>query len=337
MNLLEEKILNTIKKYELIKKGDNIVIGVSGGPDSITLLNVLNNLKDSLQIKIYVAHVNHMLREEADEETQYVQCFCANLGIECYVKKVDVTKIARELKKSTELLGREERYDFFEEIAQKVGANKIATAHTANDNVETVLMNIIRGSGTSGLKGIEKMRDEKIIRPIIECTRKEIEQYCNDNLLNPRYDKTNKENIYTRNKIRNQLIPLIEKEFNPNIIEGITRLSTIVAKEEEYFHKIVENTFKEIDIIGDNQIENAKTDKIVLNLKKFNSLEEVIKSRIILYTISKILGNTQGIEKIHIEDIIELCRNNVGNKYLTPNKHIKIYVKKGRIYFIPLN
>ena len=339
MNLLEEKILNTIKKYELIKKGDNIVIGVSGGPDSMTLLNVLNNLKDILQIQIYVAHVNHMLREEADEETQYVQQFCANIGIDCYIKKVDVTKISKKLKKSTELLGREERYNFFEEIAQQVGANKIATAHNANDNVETVLMNIIRGSGTSGLKGIEKIREGKIIRPIIECTRKEIEQYCKESQLNPRYDKTNKENIYTRNKIRNKLIPFIEKEFNPNIIEGINRLSTIVAKEEEYFHKVVENTFKEIEIIGDNLEENSKTNKniVILNLKKFNNLEEVIKSRIILYTISKILGNNQGIEKIHIEDIIELCRNNIGNKYLTPNKNIKIYVKKGKIYFIPLN
>lgn len=351
MERLKEKVLNTIKKYQLIKKGDVIVIGVSGGPDSMTLLQVLYNLKDILNIKIYVAHINHMLREEADEETQYVQEFCKSLGVDCYIKKVDVEKVAINEKISTELAGRKERYDFFEEVAQKVGANKIATAHNANDNAETVLMNLMRGSGVSGLKGIEKIREEKYIRPIIECTRKEIEEYAQENKLNPKYDKTNAENIYTRNKIRNELIPYIEKEFNPNIVEGLNRLSTIAAKEEIYFHKIVENTFKELQINGDNYhknklnifeqnekdvIEKSFQEKnlIILDLKKFNLLDEVIKSRLILYTINRLLGTAQGIEKIHIEDIIRLCGNNIGNKYLMPHKNIKVFVNKGKIFLI---
>ena len=118
----------------------------------------------------------------------------------------------------TEEAGRKLRYSFFEEVAQKTNANKIVTAHNANDNSETVLMNLIRGTGTSGLKGIEAKRDNKYIRPLIECTRKEIEEYCEQNKLEPKQDKSNSENIYTRNKIRNILIPLIENEFNPNII-----------------------------------------------------------------------------------------------------------------------
>ena len=348
MKELEEKILNTIIKYNLIEKGDNVVIGVSGGPDSMTLLNVLNNMKQKLEIEICVAHVNHMIREEAESETQYVIDFCKKNNIECFVKRIDVTKQAEKLRISTELAGREIRYQFFEEILQKVKGNKIATAHNANDNAETVLMNIMRGSGTSGLKGIEKIRDGKFIRPIIECNRKEIEKYCKENQLDPKYDKTNEENIYTRNKIRNLLIPYIEKEFNPNIVETLNRLSTIATKEDAFFHKVVESEFKKLNITANNNLKDVRTSiaedceenrakenkTIILDLKNFNLLDDVIKSRIILYTINKLLGNTQGIEKIHIEDIIKLCGNNIGNKFLTPNKNIKIFVKKGKIFFI---
>ncbi len=340
--LLEEKIFHTIKKYELIKYGDTIVVGVSGGPDSMTLLNALFSLKENLGINLVVAHINHMIREEADEETEYVKNYCNMHEIDIYIKKTDVLKLAQEEKKSTELVGRNIRYDFFEEVAQKAGANKIATAHTANDNAETVLMNLMRGSGPSGLKGIEKIRDGKFIRPLIECTRKEIEEYCQEKELHPKYDRTNQENIYTRNKVRNILIPCIEKEFNPNIVETLNRLSDIMTQEEDFFHKIVENEYKNLRIIGDNFNKNdilngqdvGYKNKIILDLKKFQLLENVIKPRIILYTINELLGTTQGIEKIHIEDIIRLCENNIGNKYLIPQKNIKIYVKKGKIFFM---
>ena len=326
---LQDKVLKTIQKYNLIQNGDSIVIGVSGGPDSMTLLNVLINLKQKLGIsKIFVATVNHMIREEAEEETKFVENFCESHGIDFYLKKVDVQEEAKSKKISTELAGRNARYDFFEEVLKKTGSNKIATAHNSNDNAETVLMNLLRGSGVSGLKGIEKIRDGKFIRPIIECKRSEIEQYCLENKLNPRYDKTNNENTYTRNKIRNMLIPYIEENFNPNIVDSLNRLSTIATKEDEYIHKIVENSFKDIVITAD-----ISKKEIILDLKKFNELDEVIKSRLILYTISEILGTSQGIEKIHIEDIIKLCGNNIGNKYLMPNKNIKIFVKKGKIFF----
>ncbi len=227
-------------------------------------------------------------------------------------------------------MGRKIRYDFFNEVAQKENANKIATAHNLNDNVETVLMNILRGSGISGLKGIEISRKEtniEYIRPIRECERQEIEKYCEEQNLDPRIDKTNFESIYNRNKIRNEIIPYLKKEFNPNVLEGINRLSNIAREEEEYFDKVIAKEYEELKI-GENEKE------VILDLKKFNKLEKVIKSRIILYTINKTNGNVQGIGKIHIEDIIKLCENNIGNKYLTPNKNIKIFVKKGKIFFM---
>ena len=324
--MLEDKVLNTIKRYEQIKSGDTIVVGVSGGPDSICLLNVLKNLQNELKINIVVAHINHMIRKEADSETVFVQDFCEQRDIKCFVKKADVLQIAKEKKLGTEEVGRKIRYDFFEEVKNIVGGNKIATAHNANDNAETVLMNFLRGSGSTGLKGIEPIRDNKLIRPIIECTRQEIEQYCNEKGLNPKYDKTNQETIYTRNKIRNMLIPYIQENFNPNIIETINRMSNLIATDEMYFKSIVKQSYKETFI--------SRTEKeIILDLKKFNVLEKVIKSRLIIYTINELLGTTNGIEKIHIEDVIKLCKNNIGNKYLTPNKNIKIMIKNKKIFF----
>ncbi len=330
--MLEDKVLSTINKYHMIEKKDKVVIGVSGGPDSMTLLNVLNNLKEKLDIKIYVAHINHMIRKEADEETEYVKKFCEKIGVDFYLKKIDVEAEAKQYKIGTEEAGRNIRYNFFEEVSNKVGANKIATAHNSNDNAETVLMNIIRGTSVSGLKGIEKIRDGKFIRPIIECNRDEVEEYCKENDLNPRYDKTNLENIYTRNKIRNLLIPFIKKEFNPNIIEGINRLSNIAFEEEQFINKIVEKEFNKLFVCVNNREDNKK--EIILNMKGFNILDYVIKSKLVIYAITKVAGNATGIEKIHVDDIIKLCENNIGNKFLIPKKGIKVYVKKGKIFFI---
>lgn len=324
--MLKEEVLKTIETYNLIEKNDKIVIGVSGGPDSICLLHVLYGLKETLGIEIVVAHVNHMLRDVADLETEYVQSFCKKLGIECYVKKADILEISKTQKKGTEEVGRQVRYDFFDEVAKKTNSNKIATAHNSNDRAETVILNILRGSGLSGLKGIEPIRDNKYIRPLINTDRQDIENYCNDNKLEPKYDKTNNENIYTRNKVRNTVIPYIKKEFNPNIIKTINRLSSLATEENEYLQAITKQEFENLLI--------EKTENIILDLHKFNSLNLVIKRRLILYTINEVLHTTNGIEKVNIDDIIKLCKNNIGNKYLMPIKEIKVYVKKGKIYFI---
>ncbi|MBR2787030.1 MAG: tRNA lysidine(34) synthetase TilS [Clostridia bacterium] len=321
------KVIQTIKKYKLIEEGDIIVIGVSGGPDSMCLLNILNVLSEALNIKVIVAHINHLIREEAEEETRYVQKYCAKIGVECYVKRINVLEKSSVEKIGTEEAGRKARYNFFEEVLLKTGATKIATAHNANDNAETVLMNIFRGAGTSGLKGIEPIRDNKYIRPLIECERQEIEQYCLENSLEPKIDKSNFENIYTRNKIRNILIPQIKSEFNPNIIVALNKLSALARQENEFIQKYTN------EILQNNLIID-ESNGVILDLKKFNELDNYIKSKIILLSIKRVLGSTQGIEKIHLDDIIKLCAKNVGNKYLTPNKNIKVFVKAGKIYFI---
>lgn len=331
---MRDKVLNTINKYNLINDGDRIVLGVSGGPDSIAMLNILNDIKNDknlhMNFDIIVAHVNHMIREEAIDDQRFVENFCKKIGVSFYAKSIEVQKIANNKKIGTEEAGRNARYEFFDEILEKENANKIAIAHNKNDKIETIIMNMLRGSGITGLKGIEPIKNNKYIRPLIECERFEIEEYCAKNGIEPRIDRTNFENVYTRNKVRNIVIPFIKQEFNPNIIQTMDRLSDLVKEEDEYLEKLVETKYNDY-------VEQEDKGQIIMNLKDFNKEEKVIKSRLLLYTISRLLGTTKGIEKIHIEDIIKLCEKNIGNKYLTPNKNIKILVKNQKIYFINQN
>lgn len=325
---LQEKILDTIKTYKLIDPKDIVIVAVSGGPDSMCLLDNLLSIKEKLEIKeIVVAHVNHQIREEAQSETEYVEEYCKHKKIRCFTKYVNIPQIALEQRIGTEEAGRNERYKFFDEVAQKINADKIAIAHNLNDNAETVLMHLMRGSGISGLCGIKASVEGRIIRPLIKCERTEIEQYCKEKNLDPKFDKSNNDNTYTRNKIRNELIPYIQNNINPNIIQTLSRLSELVIEEEKFMEKTILKNYTNIMIN-----EDLLKGEIILDLRKFNELERVIKSRIILLAVQKIFGNTKHIEKKHIEDIIKLCCNNIGNKYLMPNKSTKIMVKQGKIH-----
>ena len=326
--MFKEQVLETIKKYNLIDQNDKIVCAVSGGPDSICMLDILRRIKEENKINfdIIVCHINHMIRVEATADEQYVENYCKKYQIPFFAKRVDVKKIAESNKQGTEVAGRKVRYDFFEEIFQKENATKIAIAHNKNDKIETIIMNVFRGSGISGLRGIEPIRDNKFIRPLIETERTEIEKYCEENRLNPRIDKTNFINDVTRNKIRNIVIPYIKNEFNPNFINTLDRLSNVITEEDEYMKKRTVEVYNEIRI-------QEKESYIVLDLKEFNKQEEVIRKRLIIYTIAQTIGSAQNIEKVNIEDIIKLCSNNIGNKYLTPNKNIKISVGKGQVVF----
>ena len=334
--MLEEKILNTIKKYKLINEKDKIVLGISGGPDSIAMLNSLYNLKKDKKIdcEIVVAHINHGIRENAKIDEQYVKEFCKNINIECFVLKTNVKELAEKSKRGIEETGRIVRYDFFNKILKETNSNKIAIAHNQNDNAETIIMNIIRGTGLSGLKGIEPQNGH-YIRPLIDIKREEIEEYCNQKDLNPRHDESNDDNIYTRNKIRNVVIPYIKQELNPNIIETLNRLSSIVKDDVNYLNIQTECAYNNMCVEEKNITENVynaeNEAKIILDLKKFNKEDKAIQKRVILHSINKLFGTTKGIEKIHIEDIIKLCNNNIGNKYLTPNKKTKIVIKNKKI------
>ncbi len=325
---MKQKVLETIKKYNLINQGDKLVLGVSGGPDSISMLDILRQISQSKEIdfEFVAAHVNHMIREEAIEDEKYVEEYCKKNQIKFYLERIDVKSYANNNKIGLEEAGRKLRYDFFDEVMKNTNSNKIAIAHNKNDKIETIIMNILRGTGISGLKGIEPKRCDKYIRPLIECKREEIENYCKQNNLNPRIDNTNFINDYTRNKIRNIVLPYIKKEFNPNFIDTMDRLSCVALETEDYLQKQTQNIYLELKL-------EEEDGKIVLDLKKFNMQDILIRKRIIIYTISKLRGNAQNLEKVNVEDLVTLCQNNIGNKYLKPNKNIKVLVNKGKIFF----
>ena len=327
LDKLEQNFLDTIKENNLINKGDVIVVGVSGGPDSITLLTCLNKYKEYLGITVICAHVNHLIRVDSTEDEQYVENMCEKMGIKCYVKRENIEELAKEQKKGTEEVGRKIRYDFFDEIAKKENANKIAIAHNMNDNAETMLLNIIRGTGMQGLEGIQAEEYGKYIRPLINCAREEIEEYCEKNNLQPRIDSTNKENIYKRNIVRNKILPQM-KEINPNIVENLSRLSKIIKSENSYIKNEVKNIY--------NRIATLSLGKIEIDIHEFQKLELSLKQNLILYAINQIAGSTRNIEKIDIDDIIKMSERNVGKKYMLINKNLKVLIENKKIIFVAL-
>lgn len=309
-----DKVLDTIKEYNMFDKNDKVIVAVSGGPDSISLLHVLYRLKDEFSLTLYAAHVNHCLRgEEADKDEEYVKEFCKNLNIECFAKKIDINKLAKERGLSSESAGREARYEFFNELCKRLSAQKIALAHNANDQAETVLMRIIRGTGMEGLSGIKPVRENIFVRPLINIKRENIENYCIENKLNPRIDKTNLENIYTRNKIRLELIPYIKENFNEDIVGVLNRLAGTIALDNDYLESICNEKY--------NNYCEHKGEKVIIYKEAFLE-KEAILTRLIRKAFSRIKGNLYNIEKVHIYDIISLQKGTTGKRINLPGNII---------------
>lgn len=327
LDILEEKFLKTVNENNLIKENDVIVVGVSGGPDSIALLYCLNKFKNRLNYKIVCAHVNHLIRDDSTDDEKFVESTCKSLQIPFYKKRENILELSKKLKKGTEETGREVRYKFFDDVYKKENANKIAIAHNRNDNAETMLLNIIRGSGMAGLEGIQAEEYGKYIRPLIDVSRREIEDYCNKYSLHPRIDSTNQENIYTRNIIRNEVLPIL-RLINPNIEESLSKLSKIIKDQNEYVNQSVQKVY--------NEKSHISVEGISFDINEFNEEPKTIRQNLVLYTINTLVGNVRNIEKANIDDILQLAENNIGNKYMELNKKIKIFIKNKKIFFIKL-
>lgn len=295
----------------MFNKKDRVIVAVSGGPDSISLLHILYNLKDELEITLYAAHVNHCLRgKEADADEEYVRNFCRNYSIEFRSKRINIDEISKIKNISHESAGREARYEFFEEFRKEVSAQKIAIAHNSNDQAETILMRIMRGSGTEGLTGIKPVRDNIFVRPLINNSRDEIEKYCRENNLQPRIDKTNLEAIYSRNKIRLQLIPYMQEHFNKDIVQILNRLSDTIKVDNDYLEIISKEKYKKYC--------DVTSEKVIISKKAFLE-HDAILTRIIRLAIYNIEGNLYNVERVHIYDIIHIQKQHTGKMTMLPN------------------
>lgn len=308
------KVKDFIIKNNLIKENDKVLVALSGGPDSVCLLHILYELKELLNIKIGAAHVNHMLRgEDALKDENYSSELCEKLNIDFYSQKVDINKISREKNISHEMAGREERYKFFNFIKDTYNYSKIAVAHNSNDQAETIIMNMMRGSGLEGLCGIRNIRSGGIIRPILCLSRDEIENYCKDNNLNPRIDKTNLENIYSRNRIRLDILPYMKENFNRDIIETINRMSSLLQIDNDFIEKQCDNYYKKYCL--------NKKDYMTISKKAF-ILDKAVLTRLIKRAFVEFTGKYNNFEMKHIYEVIDLSRNTTNKKVFLPNEII---------------
>jgi len=267
---MENKISAVIARYDMLCSGDTVIVGVSGGADSMALLHWLFCHKEELGITVRACHINHNLRgEESLRDEQFVRGFCEKLNIPLTVYSIEVITDKHE---SIEECARKIRYKLFDELCGELNA-KFATAHTASDNAETVLINILRGTGTKGLGGIPPVRG-KIIRPLLRCTREDTERYCSARGIDYVTDSTNLSEEYTRNKLRLKIIPQL-KEFNPSLINGISRMTEAVSDDNAFLERLAE------------QSKDNCSDESGYSCEKLRELDRAVLSRVISSILSE--------------------------------------------------
>ena len=299
-----KEIFKDIKNHKLIKKGETIILGFSGGPDSVFLLEILKKYKEEIdsEIEIILVHINHMLRgEDSDGDEKFSESIAKKNSFKFYSKKINITKISIEEKKGLEEIGREVRHQLFKEIFEKEGGEKIALAHNKDDQIETFLFRLIRGTSLEGLEGI-RMKKMQYIRPIINVFKKEILKYLSENKIEYRVDKTNFENEFTRNSIRLDLIPFIEKRYNPKFKD---KIFNIMGEVREV------NAENSLDI--EEFMENSK-----LSIEKLNTVSDFFKKKLI-----KQYFNEKNIksDRYKVNSVIELLEKG-GSKRISLEKDI---------------
>jgi len=297
-----DKIRSTIKKYQMLREGDRILVGLSGGTDSVALLHALSTLKEEFVFSMHIAHLDHMFRgEESVGDRRFCEGLAKKMKLEMIYKEINVPQIAKEKGISPEEAGRQERYGFFKEAAKAKGIKKIAVAHNKDDQAETVLMRVIRGAGMLGLGGMSPVKDMqgvKIIRPLIETSRQEIEDFIKDEGLQFRQDSSNEKLIFTRNRIRRELIPYLEKNFNANIKEVLTNMAENLRVENEFMEKFSNRKLK-----SSSKIKNGQ---VLIDLKRFKAQPEAVRKRVLRAALRQIKGDLRRLTYQHWKELEQL-------------------------------
>ncbi|OGC05208.1 tRNA lysidine(34) synthetase TilS [candidate division WOR-1 bacterium RIFOXYA12_FULL_43_27] len=309
--MLKERFLQTIKEYKMIKPKDIVLAGVSGGADSVSLLHLLNEAKEELDFTLYVAHLNHLLRPDAEIDQRFVEGLSKNLGLTCISDSVNVAAYAETEKMNIENAARKLRYEFYRNTAQKIGANKIALGHNADDNVETFLMHLLRGAGLKGLTGIPPVR-KNIVRPLIKIWRRDIDKYIATLKLVPRIDHTNYESKYLRNRVRLKLIPQL-KIYNLNIKDILLQTILLLTEDSLYLEREVKQALQEI-------ITRQSDYELELNLEKLRALDPPVQGHFIRAAIERVKGNLSELAFSHIHDILKNLYSNESWELNLPEK-----------------
>lgn len=297
-------------QYNLLTNGDCLLVAVSGGPDSMALLHLLKTVQSKWNLKLMAVHLNHQFRgEEADQDQLYVEAMCKDWNITCITKKMDVALYAKENKLSKQVAARECRYQFFEELAKEYNYYKVAVAHHADDQLETVMMRFIRGAGLQGLSGMPMQRETDnytIIRPLLTVTKEQIEAYCKDHHIQPRLDRSNESDDYTRNYIRHHLVPPIV-QLNPNIHQIVTEMTETFRLENEYIEEQSKRYAQQV-------IRSKTEDSITIDLSSFLEVPLPLQRRLILLLLSYLPISRTSWSKIHIDYILSVTTQKKGQK-----------------------
>ncbi len=327
----DETVKKTIDEHCLINSGDILVLGLSGGPDSLCLLHILKGLEEKYAFSLRAFHLNHMIREDADDDEAFVKEVCRDLGVELSCVKLPIEDIARERGESVEAAGRIERHKALKDICDKLQKDlpdgctaRPVLAHNAGDQAETVLLRILRGTGIHGLSAMEYMREDGLIRPLLDTEREDIEEYCKAHFLSPRIDSTNASEEYLRNKVRLKVLPMLE-EINPSVKNALRRLANSAAMDDGYLSEEAKKWYEAHE-------KYDKDGSPILRIKDLRLLEDPIFYRAIRIAFAK-AGLETDIEAVHIKALKRSVYTNAGNKTVEfPGGYIA-YINHGDVVF----
>lgn len=298
-----------ITRHDMLTQGDRVIVGVSGGPDSVALLHGLYTLREEFGISLHVAHLNHMLRgEAADEEARYVERLAKKLNLSCTIQAIDVKDYADKRKVSIELAARDVRYDFYRRTAIDIGACRVALGHHSGDQAETVLLRLIRGTGMTGLGGMPVARpldgdsDITVIRPMLQLTSDEIRSYCKEVELAYYIDASNIDPAYFRNRVRHELIPLLEQDYNPRIVQALSNTADLLRDDEDYISREVYGKLDQV-------VRSSSSCGVVLNVPALCLQHMAIQRRVIRWAAMRLVGELDDFGSVHVEDVLELARS----------------------------
>jgi tRNA(Ile)-lysidine synthase len=296
-------VADTIARKNMLRHGDGVLVGVSGGADSVALAHVLYRLSAGLNLRLGVAHLNHALRgKDADRDAAFVQTFARQMSLPCFNRRHDVARQRQRRGGSLEETGRQARYRFYTQTAQKEGFDKIALGHHADDNAELVLMNMLRGAGPMGIAGIPPSREPGVIRPLIHVKRFQIKAYIKDNHLDYVEDASNQDTRFLRNRVRHELLPLLTEAYNPRVADALVRMASITRVEEEWLEQLTGNMLKAAILTADEQ-------QLTLSRTYLSGLHLAPARRVVRGALKTLKHDLHGITLTHIDDIMGLVHN----------------------------
>ncbi|MBI4287024.1 MAG: tRNA lysidine(34) synthetase TilS [Chloroflexi bacterium] len=315
---LSRRVLGYIGKFGLMAPEEIVLVGVSGGPDSVCLLHLLAGMRESLGIRLHVAHLNHGLRgAEAEADAAYVSRLARDMGLACTVERSDVLAHRTQHGESLEEAAREVRYGFFAQVAAVVGASRVAVGHTLDDQVESILLHILRGAGLRGLRGMQPLSrwggnggaSLLVVRPLLEVSRQDTSRYCADHGLLPRVDVSNYSPAFLRNRLR-QVMPKLET-LNPSVDTALLRMGKAAAEVVEFFDQLVAQEWPQI-------VREERAEGLVMDRKRLECMAPPLQKHLLLKAWERVRGNPQDIESVHIEDMLSSLSRPVGSSLDLP-------------------